>query len=332
MIAVARIKERAARTVILNNLRQLYDAKEFYFSSDPVDPKMASVFTLANKGFITSGLKDKLMTPRSYEAGLGWHYEVLVRPGDSVMSYQGVLSGSKPTGAAIYYPADPATGSSVAATAATAAVAAPRPPAAPAIGGVVLMPKITGATPLSANAQQAHGVPVGTQLVGLYMAGSDINQLAGTDPSRLPKVSAGYTNVGNSGYQYFEGSGVFGQLMPHMADNLRPLSPSERNAWDGGIAVFSDGSVARLEKVCNGNAAGGEKDYAYFSALQGVNANQGMAMLSGTAQPGQSVQVSHAGSVVGTVTADAQGHWTMAGPASLAGNSAGLTVTPAPTH
>jgi prepilin-type N-terminal cleavage/methylation domain-containing protein len=214
-------------------------------------------------------------------------------------------------------------------TTAAAAGSAPTPPpviAGPTIGRVTLMSRITGATVLSANAQQAQGLPVGAQLVGLYLAGSDVNQLAGIAANRLPRTGAAYINVGNSGYQFFDTHGVFASLMPSMTANLQSLPPGQRNAWDGGVAVFADGSVARLTELCTGRTSG-ERDYAYFSLISGVNANQGMAMIEGTARPGQSVRVSYGGNVVGTVTADAQGRWAMAGAAVLAGNAAGLVVT-----
>jgi hypothetical protein len=135
--------------------------------------------------------------------------------------------------------------------------------------------------------------------------------------------------VGDAGYQYLDQNGALGRLMPTMANNLRPLAPSERNAWDGGIAVFSDGTVARMLKACNGN--GTEKDYVYFSKLDGVNANQGMAVVQGTAAPGQAVQVMDGSRVLASVKADAQGNWNFAGPASLASGSSSLSVVAAPT-
>jgi prepilin-type N-terminal cleavage/methylation domain-containing protein len=345
--AITRIRDRAIRSTIQNNLRQLYQAKVFYFAeSGTIQP--VTVNELHRQGYLRPSTRDALLNTHSFEVNAGWNYTTLVVPDEPTSAYRGAsLPNSAPAAAdAIFYPGPPKDASTYYAatrpltpsasmpqatpglrpTGAPKVVGAAAPPTPPpAIAGVRLMPRITGATVLSANAQQAKGVAIGNQLVGLYMAGSDVNQLAGTAMDQRPRVATGYTNVGSSGYQYFEQSGQMGRLMPTMADNLRPLAPSQRNAWDGGIAVFADGSVARLEKVCNGNGA--EKDYAYFSVISGVNANQGMAMISGTAEPGQTVRVEGGGAVVGTVTADAQGRWTMAGPAALAGNPAGLVVT-----
>jgi len=201
------------------------------------------------------------------------------------------------------------------------------PSIVPTVEAVNLMRSITGATALSAYSGEQRGVPLGTQVVGLYMAGSSVNQLAGAAASQLPRVTQPYTAVADAGYQYLDGSGALGRLMPTMAANLQALAPSERNAWDGGIVVFSDGSVGRMQKAANGNNSS-EKDYIYFSILSGVNANEGMAIVTGHAQAGQTVQVSAGGRDLATVTADAQGNWNLAGAAALA--AAGQTITASP--
>jgi len=201
------------------------------------------------------------------------------------------------------------------------------PSIVPTVEAVNLMRSITGATALSAYTGEQRGVPLGTQVVGLYMAGSSVNQLAGAASSQLPTITQPYTAVADAGYQYLNGSGALGQLMPTMAANLQALAPSERNAWDGGIVVFSDGSVGRMQKAANG-ANSGEKDYIYFSVLSGVNANDGMTIVTGHAQAGQTVQVSVGGRDLATVTADAQGNWNLAGAAALA--FAGQTITANP--
>jgi len=209
-----------------------------------------------------------------------------------------------------------------------------QPPApVPKVGSVTLMPKITGATALSEYAGVRTGVPVGTQLVGLYLAGSDVNQLGGANPAQLPRVSTGYTPVGDSGYQYLDSQGVLARLMPTMLAKLTASAAvGQGNPWDGGIAVFADGTVARMHKVSNGDPSGSEKDYVYFNVLSGVNAQQGMSIVSGTGVPGQSVQVRNGNTVLATVRADAQGNWNFAGAASLAGPGQSITVTPAPAN
>jgi hypothetical protein len=126
----------------------------------------------------------------------------------------------------------------VAPAAADAKAAAVPVPVSPAICKVALAPKITGATALSGFSDALRGVSVGTQIVGLYMAGSSVNELDVVLPAELPRVSGAYTNAGDAGYQYLDKSGALGDLMPTMVANLKPLAPSERNAWDGGIFIF----------------------------------------------------------------------------------------------
>ena len=91
--------------------------------------------------------------------------------------------------------------------------------------------------------------------------------------------------------------------------------------------VFSDVSVGRMQKAANG-ANSGEKDYIYLSVLSGVNANDGMTIVTGHAQAGQTVQVSVGGRDLATVTADAQDYWNLASAAAL--SFAGQTITANP--
>jgi prepilin-type N-terminal cleavage/methylation domain-containing protein len=236
---------------------------------------------------------------------------------DSVVSFTALLVNTPclPTSGS----QSPALATPDAPTEQTAAAQAP-----PAVEQIEIMTEITGATALSAYSGQASGVPVGTKIVGLYMAGSTVNQLEAADPSQLPSVSAGYVSVADAGYQYLDQSQGLARLMPSQADNLRPLAPSERNAWDGGIVIFSDGTVGRMQKAANGN--GNEKDYIYFSAIQGVNAQEGMAIIHGTAAPGEQVEVRDGDTVLGSVTADAQGKWSMAGSAVLGQSGHSVSV------
>ena len=62
-------------------------------------------------------------------------------------------------------------------------------------------------------------------------------------------------------------------------------------------------------KVCEGN--GSEKDYIYMKRIDGVDATQGVSVLSGQASPGESVEVFEGNQPMGTVVADGQGHWAL---------------------
>ena len=172
---------------------------------------------------------------------------------------------------------------------------------------------IDGAADLSMFKEVQRGVAPGARLTALYMPGETENRLAGISSSAIPTVHTSYRHVGDNGYVYLSESGWFSPNVPGNL-NFDPLPPSVRNNWDGGIAVFDDGSVVRLVKVCEGN--GSEKDYIYMKLIEGVDATQGISVLSGQASPGESVEVFEGNQPIGTVVADGQGHWAL-GTASL---------------
>jgi len=105
VIVLQRIGEVAARTVIANNLRQLYQAKEYYFS-ETRSTDLTNVSILAEKGYIKDSLNEQFQTMLSFEGGSGWHYGLDLLPGQPVYAYQGTQpANSAPTGEVIYYPA-----------------------------------------------------------------------------------------------------------------------------------------------------------------------------------------------------------------------------------
>lgn len=174
------------------------------------------------------------------------------------------------------------------------------------VSGAVSDLKLNGAADLSMFPELQRGVPVGARLTGLYMPGETQNRLAGTARGSLPTVHTAYRNVGSSGFVYMEGNQWFSRNLDAEL-NFAPLPPSVRNNWDGGLAVFSDGSVARLVKVCDGN--GSERDYIYMKLLSGVDANAGVSVVSGQAKPGETIEVFEGSRSLGSVTADANGAW-----------------------
>ncbi|MEI6107701.1 MAG: prepilin-type N-terminal cleavage/methylation domain-containing protein [Opitutae bacterium] len=127
MVAIGRIQDRAARSLIENNLRQLYQAKEYYYS-ETGSTQVASVPVLARSGYLSGSVKERLMNTHSFEANKGWHYYPVLRAGQPVLAYQGEkMAGGVPTGEVIYYPGPPSSltdlygpGIAASATAATA--------------------------------------------------------------------------------------------------------------------------------------------------------------------------------------------------------------------
>ncbi|MGN5139251.1 VCBS domain-containing protein [Aeromonas sp. 164P] len=200
------------------------------------------------------------------------------------------------------------------------------PSAAPqTIGGITQTQGIDGADVHlldSAFATSHTGVPVGTHIVGLYLPGDSHNLLANIAPGDLPTVHDGY-NTGNlaaagAGYQYLSQHQWFGQHLDGGTARYAAVAPSVRNNFDGGIVVFSDGTVGRLVKVCDDNSPSGPGDYLYFNKFDGVNAQQGLTTLSGTGNAGSQVEVFEGSTSLGHATVDAQGHWTYVLPQALA--------------
>ena len=193
---------------------------------------------------------------------------------------------------------------------------------APAIGDVSIVSDFSAASDLSGFPEVDSGVRTQMKIVGLYMPGSMVNELAGIDPAQLPATHAAY-DMGNAaaagcGYQYLNGHGWFEQHLAGGAARFAPLPPNLRNTWDGGLVVFEDGTVGRLVKVCDDPRAGGPGDYIYFKTVQGLNAHDGLTRIEGTAGANQQVEVYEGMNRLGSVQADANGHWSFAAPGALA--------------
>lgn len=112
LAAISRIKARAVESMIRNNLRQLYQAQEFFFATEGEAGRFTSYTTLGSRGYISQGVLKHLQGPHTMEANAGWHYILILRPGQPVAAYKGapVFGSAAPTGDAIFYPAPP-TGS-----------------------------------------------------------------------------------------------------------------------------------------------------------------------------------------------------------------------------
>jgi type II secretory pathway pseudopilin PulG len=154
---VRHLQQRAARSTILNNLRQLHEAKEHYFFES--GENLSTPRGLAQSGYLRQSVGDRVTSGATFEAHLGWHYGYFLMPGQPTYAYQGtdpgtpagkdqpgVMKWSQPTGEVIWYPAPPAdlaaaaTGSPATAatttpTRPTVATTPTRPAAAPVRSG-----------------------------------------------------------------------------------------------------------------------------------------------------------------------------------------------------
>jgi prepilin-type N-terminal cleavage/methylation domain-containing protein len=113
LFTIGRIKEKALRTQISNNLRQLYSAKEFFYAETGRTNEV-HVLYLKSQGYIRPSLADSILSNHSFELNNHWRYYWVVRPGQPVLCWTGVLptdgrltdSNSKQF---IWYPAPPAS-------------------------------------------------------------------------------------------------------------------------------------------------------------------------------------------------------------------------------
>lgn len=180
--------------------------------------------------------------------------------------------------------------------------------AARSIGSVTQIDAPTAATDLSGFAAGQTGVATGIKLTELYMPGSGTNVLDGVPDADLPAIHTQYKLAGVSGFSYLDERHWFSGRVPGV--DFTALPPSTRNVWDGGVAVFSDGTVVQLQKVCEGQAGGTEKDYLYYTPYTGVTAGGG-TVVSGHASAGETVEVYSGSTLLGTATADDQGGWSL---------------------
>jgi len=108
-VVIGRIKNRAARSLLENNLRQLYQAKEFFFAetgrTEPVGIK-----TLVQDGYVSEANYGRLYKGGSLENKMGWHYGRRFVVGEPAYAFQGEKQrGQAPTKEVIYYPGPPSS-------------------------------------------------------------------------------------------------------------------------------------------------------------------------------------------------------------------------------
>ncbi len=106
---IGRIKDRAVHSLLSNNLRQLYQAKEFYFTeSGQAEP--VGIQTLVREGYISASLYNRLYLGSTMESKMGWHYGRRFVIGEPTYAFQGDKQrGQAPTKETIYYPGPPSS-------------------------------------------------------------------------------------------------------------------------------------------------------------------------------------------------------------------------------
>jgi prepilin-type N-terminal cleavage/methylation domain-containing protein len=104
-IAIAgihKIKGAATRAVVMNNLRQIYQAKEMYFSSGEADPRGFMVQNMRDDGYLSDTL---WVACYANPATYGYSYQgAAFKAGESVWAAP-TSDGGRTVGDFIYYPA-----------------------------------------------------------------------------------------------------------------------------------------------------------------------------------------------------------------------------------
>ncbi len=116
---IGRIKQRAALTLLQNNLKQLYQAKEHYFTETGAGGPV-SVNRLIKEGYLKESMQDRLFGSGALETKMGWHYGRRFVADEPTYAYQGAQpSPGNPPALAEYYPGPPTSFAAVFAGAGT---------------------------------------------------------------------------------------------------------------------------------------------------------------------------------------------------------------------
>lgn len=106
---IGKIKQRAAHSLLQNNLRQLYQAKEYYFTESGAGGSVG-VSQLIKEGYLKASIEDRLFGSGAMETKMGWHYGRRFVAGEPTYAYQGAQPTSgNPPAIAEYYPGQPTT-------------------------------------------------------------------------------------------------------------------------------------------------------------------------------------------------------------------------------
>ncbi|WDE98511.1 VCBS domain-containing protein [Lentisphaera profundi] len=150
------------------------------------------------------------------------------------------------------------------------------------------------------------GPGAGVHIVGLYKPGSDHNELSsGQEPttSTAHSGSGGFSRVDSHGWWQSHG-------VPDTTNTGSGGASGHGNSWEGGVVVFSDGTIGVINRVCDGGPS--EVDYLYYSKYDHLS--KGNALLSGQGTAGETITVKEGNSILGTATVDSNGHWSLAAP------------------
>jgi prepilin-type N-terminal cleavage/methylation domain-containing protein len=99
---IHKVKGAATRAIVMNNLRQIYQAKEMYISSGEADPRGFMVQNMHEDGYLSDTL---WVACYETHAPHGYSYQgASFKPGESVWAAP-TSNGGQTVGDFIYYPA-----------------------------------------------------------------------------------------------------------------------------------------------------------------------------------------------------------------------------------
>jgi prepilin-type N-terminal cleavage/methylation domain-containing protein len=107
VFVIKKIKERTAHSLLQNNLKQLYQAKEYYFIETGAGGTVGIKQLIAG-GYLKPSIEDRLFGSGSLETKMGWHYGRRFVASEPTYAYQGAQpTAGNPPAIAEYYPGPP---------------------------------------------------------------------------------------------------------------------------------------------------------------------------------------------------------------------------------
>lgn len=111
LFVIGRIKDKAVHSLLQNNLRQLYQAKEFYYAQTG-DIKPVLVMELIKQDYLRKSVFESLYQHHSLETKMGWLYTGSFAVGEPVFARHYANSrGVGPVLETVWYPEPPSTAS-----------------------------------------------------------------------------------------------------------------------------------------------------------------------------------------------------------------------------
>ncbi|MFZ9682497.1 MAG: hypothetical protein ACO3DQ_04745 [Cephaloticoccus sp.] len=202
--------------MVENNLRQLYQAQEFY-SAETGDMGEVNLAVLVRQGYLSVAQFNRLYTHslNSLETKMGWRYQTMFRSGSPTYAYRGTppAVNAPPSDDLSYYPGPPADGAPPVPGLGTIP-AITNPPVTAPVTAPVVAPAVSGSTPALVPPPGTTALTTGSVTdpnAGVTATSSPDAAAATTKPGTGPATTTPTTHhgPGNSdfGHSHNQGSG-----------------------------------------------------------------------------------------------------------------------------